>query len=94
MIRPQHLIVAICIASPVLFASAQLSEQKRLEEYAARGYEWPPEEVVPNTQGWMDLFTRRFKQVENIPVDGHGRYDGWVQSIGAALVAPNFTENG
>jgi hypothetical protein len=94
MITPQHLITAICIASPILLASAQLSEDKRLEEYADRGYEWPLKKVVPNTKGWMEIFERRFKQVENIPVDEHGRYDGWVQTIGAAVVAPNFTENG
>ena len=82
---------------PVLaiFSNAVLgmTEEERLEQYAARGYEWPLEKLVPDTEGWKKLYRRRFEQLSRIEDKGE-RYDGWIQVMSSALVAPNFTENG
>ena len=74
-----------------LFAHA-MTEVDRMEEYHKRGYQWPLKEVVPNTEGWRRLADRKFEQVERM--DDDGKYDGWVQTMSSALVAPNFTEAG
>lgn len=44
-------------------------------------------------QMWKHFFARRWRQVEGIPISTE-RYKGWVQTIGAGMVTPNFTENG
>lgn len=70
-----------------------MTEDHRLEEYEARGYEWPLKKVVPNTEGWRKIYDRRFEQISRIENEDK-RYDGWFQAMSSALVAPNFTENG
>ena len=70
-----------------------MSEEDRMAEYHKRGYEWPLPELVPNTEGWRRIFDRRFKQLERIR-DSTEKYNGWVQTMSAAIVAKNFTENG
>ena len=73
---------------------AGMNEEDRLREYAARGYEWPLPEVVPNTPGWRTIFERRFEQIEQTIEHTGERYDAWIQVMASALVQPNFTENG
>jgi hypothetical protein len=70
-----------------------MSEEDRMAEYHKRGYKWPLPELVPNTDGWRRIFDRRFKQLQRIK-DSNKKYNGWVQTMSAAIVAKNFTENG
>ncbi len=71
-----------------------LSEGDRLEEYKARGYEWPLPHLVPDTPGWKTIFQRRFQQIEETIDGSTERYNAWMQSISSSFVQPNFTENG
>jgi hypothetical protein len=71
----------------------QLNEDDRLNEYHERGYQWPLPEVNPNTPGWTKIYDRRMEQLNSIEDIGE-RYNGWIQTIGSGLVAPNFTEFG
>jgi hypothetical protein len=74
-------------------ATAELNEHERMAEYAKRNYSWPLSEYVPNTPGWKNLCEHRFRQVAEI--DGwDARYEGYLQTINSALMAPNFTEHG
>lgn len=70
-----------------------LTEEDRLEQYYARNYTWPLQELVPNTPGWRKLMNRRFDQVQQID-DSNDRYNAWMQVMSSALISPNFTENG
>lgn len=74
--------------------AAGLIESERLAEYEARGYEWPLPELVPNTPGWRNIFSRRFEQIEQTIENRGKRYDAWISTMASALVQPNFTENG
>ena len=76
-----------------VYADRNLDEEDRLREYDARGYQWPIPQVNPNTEGWRKIFYRRMEQLNSIEDVGE-RYNGWIQTISAALVAPNFTESG
>ena len=68
-------------------------EENRQREYRKRGYSWPVPEYVPDTEGWKKLFDHRFRQVAEIQSDSN-RYEGYAQTISAALVQPNFTQYG
>jgi hypothetical protein len=72
-----------------------LYEADRLEEYAKRNYTWPmPREMyVPQTDGWIKLFQKRFEQIAAIE-DMDQRYMGYHQAVISAFLAPNFTEFG
>lgn len=75
--------------------SAAMSEDERMDNYQKRGYQWPLKEVVPNTEGWRNIFNRRSEQIQRMPSSGpSGKYDAWLQTMSSAVVAPNFTENG
>lgn len=86
------------ICSLVLFISAScasgvLYENERVMEYERRNYTYPFPSLTPNTEGMHKLMDQRFKQIEQIPDPG-GRYEGFLQTINAAVLAPNFTETG
>jgi len=70
-----------------------MKEDHRLLERKRRGWTWPLKHFVPDTPGWRRLMERRFEQVSRIE-DTTRRYNGWVQTMGMAAVAPNFTEIG
>jgi hypothetical protein len=70
-----------------------LMEHERIAEFHKRNYTWPPTKYVPDTPGWKKLFDHRFRQVAEIE-NTNKRYEGYLQSVNAALVAPNFTEYG
>lgn len=74
-------------------ANAALIEEDRVKEYHARNYTWPPEKFHPDTPGWKKLMEHRLRQVAEID-DRGDRYEGYVQTLNAGLVAPNFTEHG
>lgn len=80
------------IASPAGKVDGRLVEDERIQEYHKRGFSWPPK-YVPSNPGWKALFDHRFRQVAEID-DTTKRYEGYLQSINAAVVAPNFTEYG
>jgi hypothetical protein len=79
-------------ASPSGLVDGQLLESERVEEYHNHGHTWPPK-YVPSNPGWKELFDHRFRQVAEIDDVGR-RYEGYLQSVNAAVVAPNFTEFG
>lgn len=72
---------------------AALIEDERLAAYHERNYTWPVTNYVPNTEGWKRLFEERFRQVEEIDNSGE-RYEGYMQTVHAAYLVPNFTEHG
>lgn len=82
------------IACALLASSARaMTEEERMKEYHARGYEWPLKKLVPDTEGWKKIYDRRFKQIQRIE-DSNAKYNGWVQSMSSAVSTQNFTENG
>ncbi len=87
-----HLLNVLSLAF-IASVAGEMSEEERLEEYHARGYEWPVKKFSPDTAGWRKIFERRLKQVERIQ-DDNEKYNGWVQSMSSGLVTQNFTENG
>eukprot|EP00536_Pseudo-nitzschia_multiseries_P008952 jgi/Psemu1/66768/estExt_Genemark1.C_2380036 len=74
-------------------AVGRLQETERVAEYHARNYTWPPQVFSPNTPGWRNLMEHRFRQIAEIDDSGQ-RYEGYVQTLNSAIVAPNFTEHG
>lgn len=68
-------------------------ESERLLEYEKRNYSYPFSTLTPDTPGMHKVFDRRFKQIEQIPESG-ARYEGFIQTVNAAVLAPNFTETG
>lgn len=87
------ILVALLSAASMPILTSAMSEGDRLHEYNERGYEWPIAELVPNTEGWKQIFKRRWEQIERIE-DSNARYNAWVQSMSSAMTAQNFTENG
>ena len=73
--------------------SGRLPEVERLAEYEKRNYTYPLTQLTPNTDGMHYLMDQRFRQIEQIPDRGE-RYEGFIQTINAAYLAPNFTETG
>jgi hypothetical protein len=69
-----------------------LSEDDRMAEYVKRNHTWPAD-YIPKTEGWKKLMDHRFRQVAEID-DSENRYEAYVQTINAAVLAPNFTEFG
>ncbi len=92
---PATLAVAIifCIFRP--FASSELYEVERVEEYHKRKHQWPPAptEYVPNTPGWRSIHQRRFNQTAHLK-DTDAAYNAYVCLVHSALISPNFTEFG
>jgi hypothetical protein len=70
-----------------------LFENERLDEYRKRNYTWPLDTFVPNTIGWKSLMEDRFGQISEMEQSGD-RYEGYLQLVHTALLAPNFTEYG
>jgi hypothetical protein len=68
-------------------------ESDRLVEYERRNYSWPPGAYVPDTPGWRSLMEERFEQIRRMDRSGD-RYEGYLQTVHSALLAPNFTELG
>jgi hypothetical protein len=80
---------------PVIVNAAGLNEIERMAEYRARNHTWPPRvrDYIPPTEGWRNLMEHRLRQVQEID-NLDQRYEGYVQTLNAALVAPNFTTYG
>lgn len=80
----------------LLFNGSKISfgliESERLEEYRIRNHTWPSQ-YTPPTEGWKKLMDKRFAQVAQIE-DVGDRYEGYLQTVSSAIIAPNFTENG
>ena len=72
-----------------------LYEGDRVEEYHKRKYVWPPRDsdFIPNTDGWKNIFQRRFSQLNYIE-DLGDRYNGYMSTVYGAVLGKNFTENG
>jgi hypothetical protein len=72
-----------------------LSEDDRMKGYIDRNYTWPLplEAYKPPTKGWKALMEHRFRQIEEID-DFQKRYEGYIQTLGSAIHAPNFTQYG
>jgi hypothetical protein len=68
-------------------------EADRLAEYERRNHSWPPRSFVPDTPGWRAVMEERFEQIQDMPRSGD-RYEGYLQAVHSALLAPNFTALG
>jgi len=77
----------------VASCSGALIESDRVAEYNKRNYTYPYSRLTPDTEGMHKLMDKRFRQIEQIP-DRGARYEGFIQTINAAVLAPNFTETG
>lgn len=78
----------------LLVITHALTEPDRVDHYDKRypGRPWPPKPYTPNTKGWMRVNERRFQQLYAMPLEE--RYEGWLQTVFPAFLAPNFTEFG
>ena len=76
----------------VAVSGSGMSEEFRVAEYNKRNHTWPPN-YVPKNEGWKTLMDHRFRQIDEIE-DSEIRYEAFVQTVNAAVVAPNFTEFG
>jgi hypothetical protein len=93
-----NMLGGVALVGVAMFALAarvrgQLSETDRVAAYYERNYSWPVTNYVPNTPGWKALFDERFRQVAEIEDSGE-RYEGYIQTVHAAYLVPNFTEHG
>jgi hypothetical protein len=76
----------------LLVSSVQgFTEDERVAEYHARNWTWPIPEFKPNTEGWDRLMRHRLRQVEEIE-ERMERFEGFAQTLTAALIQPNYTE--
>ena len=79
----------------IIIPAAAISEQKRIEQHDKRyNRAWPPNDYfIPKTEGWKNLMTERLRQVAEID-NLNRRYEGYMQTVTPAMLAPNFTEYG
>lgn len=93
--RPVVFVLRLLLLSLFHPASAQLDEGDRVDAYHARGHRWPPlpSDYVPQTEGWRSLFERRFAQTARLR-DTDAKYNAYMSTVHAGLLAPNFTEHG
>lgn len=86
--------IVICRLVVSLFLVRQIlafTEDERIAEYHARNFTWPIPEFQPNTEGWDRLMRHRLRQVEEIK-DKSERFEGFAQTLSAALIQPNYTQ--
>lgn len=81
-----------CAAAYLMVSALALTESERLQGYHARNYTWPPKFIPPNA-GWSKLMMERLEQVAEID-DYNQKFEGYVQTLHHAALAPNFTELG
>jgi hypothetical protein len=74
-------------------ASADMTEEERVDGYHARNYTWPPPTFVPNTPGWTATMDQRLSQIAHMPNASH-RYEAYATVVRSAFLLPNFTELG
>lgn len=70
----------------------KLFETEGVAEFYAWNYTCPPQKFTPDAIGWRNLLEHRLRQVAEID-DPNQRYEGYVQTLNAAIVAPKFTED-
>ena len=85
--------IVLLIASLLVSVTAAMDENVRVAGYHDRNYTWPVETFIPNTEGYRNLMQSRIQQVEEIE-DPQDRYEGFIQTMRSAILAPNFTEHG
>lgn len=89
-----YFISLLVLGSAFLLTPAEAyTEEERMKNYHLRNYTWPIPQFKPNTPGWDALMRHRLRQVEEIEDRGE-RFEGYAQTLSAALVQPNFTEYG
>jgi len=85
--------IAMLSSLVVTPANGERTEQERIARYHELNHTWPPEKYVPETPGWRKLFEHRLRQVAEIE-DRTDRFEGFAQTLHAAVVQKNFTEHG
>mmetsp|Transcript_28994 Transcript_28994/g.32521 ORF Transcript_28994/g.32521 Transcript_28994/m.32521 type:complete len:355 (-) Transcript_28994:116-1180(-) len=73
--------------------TAPYTEKERMAEYVKQGYTFPFEQYFPETPGFRKLMDQRFAQIRSL-TNTQQKWDGWIQTINAAVSTPNFTEYG
>jgi hypothetical protein len=100
-----HVIVVVLLVALLLLlsvtsnvhvqaAASYTSEEARIAAYHERNYTWPLDNFIPDTPGWKALMERRLQQVEQLPVASHDKWEGYIRTIHAATLVPNFTQHG
>jgi hypothetical protein len=69
------------------------TEEERVVEHYKRNYTWPPTKFIPDNPGWKKLMQHRIRQVEESE-GWQERFDGFPETLSAAIVQRNFTEHG
>ena len=93
MMKLVSIIISLCLLA-VRQVSGGHTEAERVAEYHKRNYTWPlTNEFIPNTKGWRDLMQHRLRQISEIE-DSSDRFEGFAQTLSAAVLQPNFTEHG
>jgi hypothetical protein len=85
-------LIAVNVVDQKSIGAFGMTEDDRMMEYRKRNHTWPIP-YIPATEGWKKLFDHRFRQVAEID-NAQQRYEGYIQTINAAAVAPNFTQYG
>jgi hypothetical protein len=62
-------------------------------EHYEQNYTWPPTKFIPDAPGWKKLMQHRIRQVEEIE-GRQKRFDGYLETLSAAIVQRNFMEHG
>lgn len=71
------------------------TEEERIQRYHELNHTWPltSDKFIPQTEGWQKLFESRLRQVGEIE-DRLDRFEGFAQTLNAAIIQKNFTEHG
>lgn len=72
---------------------APYTEEERMAEYVRQGYQFPFDTYYPETPGFREIMDQRFAQIRSL-TDTQMKWDGWIQTVNAAVSTPNFTEYG
>lgn len=85
--------LSLIVAGENLRSKPAYTALEREEQYVKRGHTFPIKEYVPNTPGWASIMDQRFRQIQSMN-DTQWKWDGFIQTMSAALTTPNFTEYG
>jgi hypothetical protein len=91
------ILVAVTLALATLASPTSLvlgrSEEQRVAEFYRRNHTWPVQQFKPETPGWRQLMEHRLRQVSEIR-DPTDRFEGFAQTLCAAMIQNNYTEHG
>jgi hypothetical protein len=87
------LVLSLIVAGDAQRTKPAYTNKEREEQYVKRGHTFPIQEYLPNTEGWASKMDQRFRQIQSLE-STQQKWDGFIQTMSAALTTPNFTEYG